>query len=87
MSRERRQRKQQRKKRNKERKNQLLQRKAEGARIRTFFKMKERSGDVAEFDLKFSGRPVVVADPEEDDLKAKDAMAAAVLTISPDQIH
>ena len=87
MGRNRKQRKDQRKKRNEERRNQLLQGKVDGARIRTFFKMKERSGDIAEFDLKFSDRPVVVADPENDDLKAKDAIAAAALTMSPDQTH
>ncbi len=76
-----------RKKRNEQRKTQMLQRKADGSRARSFFNMKERSGDEAEFDLKFSGRPVEVDNPETDDLEAKDALAKAVFSVASKQVH
>ena len=76
-----------RKKRNEQRKIQMLQNKGDGTRIRSFFKMKERSGDAAEFDLEFSGRPVEVDNPETDDLEAKDALAKAVFAAASKQVH
>ena len=74
MGRNQKQRKKNRKRRNAERRVQVLQREADGSRVRRSVHLKERRGDEAVVDLEFSGRPVVVENPETDDLKAKDAL-------------
>jgi hypothetical protein len=74
MGREQRQRKKRRKLRNQEKREETLLREADGTMVRRSVYLKERRGDEAVVDLEFTGRPVVVDDPETDDLKAKDAL-------------